>query len=96
MKRTLLLLLGLVLFMGWRATAQETFPMNGVNDHREGYYAFTNATIHKSADEKIENATMIIKDGKILNIGARMAVPAGAVEIDLQGKHLYPSFIDLL
>ena len=95
MKRTLLLLLGLVLFMVWRAEAQETFPMNGVNDHREGYYAFTNATIYKSADEKIENATMIIKDGKILNIGSRMAVPAGAVEIDLQGKFIYPSFIDL-
>ena len=75
--------------------AQETFPMNGVNDHREGYYAFTNATIYKSADEKMENATMIIKDGKILNIGTRMAVPAGAVEIDLQGKFIYPSFIDL-
>ena len=68
MKRTLLLLLGLVLFMVCGVEAQETFPMNGVNDHREGYYAFTNATIYKSADEKMENATMIIKDGKILNI----------------------------
>ncbi len=95
MKKTLLLVFGLCLFLGFRALGQETFPINGVNDHREGYYAFTNATIHKSADETIENATMVIKKGKIISIGTRIPVPDGAITVDLKGKHVYPSFIDL-
>ena len=33
--------------------AQETFPVNGVADKREGCYAFTNATIVKDAQTHI-------------------------------------------
>jgi len=42
--------------------AQETFPVNGVADHRSGMYAFTQATIVKDASTTIENATLLIKD----------------------------------
>ncbi|HFB99652.1 MAG TPA: amidohydrolase, partial [Phaeodactylibacter sp.] len=75
--------------------AQITFPRNGVYDEREGFYAFTNATIFKSYNEKVENATMIIKDGRVQIVGTRIAIPKGAVVIDLKGKYIYPSFIDL-
>ena len=44
---------------------QETFPRNNVADHREGLYAFTNATIYTKYNEKIENATMVIRNGKV-------------------------------
>ena len=47
--------------------AQPTFPENGVADPRHGYYAFTNATIVKDAASTLTNATMIIKDGKIVS-----------------------------
>ena len=95
MKKTLLLLLSFFFLVGIPLQAQETFPTNGVNDYREGLYVFTNATIHKSHKEKVENGTMIIKNGKIVAIGTRIPVPNGAISIDLQGKHIYPSFIDL-
>lgn len=74
--------------------AQVTFPRNGVADNREGTYAFTNATIFKSWNEKLENATLIIRKGKVEAIGTGIAVPKDAVVIDAAGKTIYPSFIE--
>ncbi|NOT51563.1 MAG: amidohydrolase family protein [Chitinophagaceae bacterium] len=85
----------LSLFFSFQLIAQPTFPENGVADPRHGHYAFTNATIVKDAANTIANATMIIKDGRIISVGAGLAVPAGAVEIDCKGKYIYPSFIDI-
>ncbi|MEZ4932168.1 MAG: hypothetical protein R2788_08635 [Saprospiraceae bacterium] len=64
-------------------------------DHREGLYAFTNATIHKSWNEMLDNATLVIRNGKVESIGQGIAVPDGAVVLDLAGKSIYPSFIDI-
>ncbi len=75
--------------------AQVTYPRNGVADHREGLYAFTNATIYKSWNEKLDNATLIIRKGKVEAIGQGIAVPGDAVVIDASGKTIYPSFIDI-
>jgi imidazolonepropionase-like amidohydrolase len=75
--------------------AQPTFPENGIADPRHGHYAFTNATIVKDASTTLTNATMVIKDGRIMAVGANLPIPAGAVEVDCKGKYLYPSFIDI-
>ena len=75
--------------------AQETFPENGVADPRHGYYAFVNATIVKDASATLNNASLIIKDGKIVAVGSNLKTPAGAVEVDCKGKYIYPSFIDI-
>jgi hypothetical protein len=74
---------------------QATFPENGVVDPRHGTYAFTNATIVKDVATTLNNATMVIKDGKIISVGTSVKVPNGAVEIDCKGKFIYPSFIDI-
>ncbi|MFN2457526.1 MAG: amidohydrolase family protein [Chitinophagaceae bacterium] len=75
--------------------AQPTFPENGVANPRLGYYAFTNATIVKDANATLNDATVIIKDGRIVAVGKGLKAPQGAVEIDCKGKFLYPSFIDI-
>ncbi len=76
-------------------SAQETtFKANGPDDYREGLHAFTNVTLYKDYKTKIENATLIIKNGKVVEAGAGVAVPAGAIMHDLKGKFIYPSFID--
>jgi imidazolonepropionase-like amidohydrolase len=75
--------------------AQETFPLNGIADKREGCYAFTNATIVKDAQTTITNATLVIKDGKIISVGVGIAIPKDAVVIDCKDKFIYPSFIDI-
>lgn len=75
-------------------TAQETYPYNGVYDQRDGHYAFTGATVHVSPERTVENATLTIKNGKVTGVTAGGQVPAGAVEVKLNGKHVYPSFIE--
>jgi hypothetical protein len=75
--------------------AQPTFPVNGVGDERETTYAFKNATIVKNAQQQISNATMLVRNGKIIAIGTMVTVPTDAIVIDCTGKFIYPSFIDV-
>lgn len=75
--------------------AQETYPVNGVQDYRERYVAFTHATIVKDPQTILKDATLIIKEGKIIAVGNNLSVPKDAASIDCKGKYIYPSFIDL-
>ncbi len=88
-------LLVLQLLATGSAIAQVTFPRNGVADQREGLYAFTHATIHTSWQEKMEDATLLIRKGKVEEVGRDVRIPADAVVVDAKGKTIYPSFIDL-
>ncbi len=78
------------------ASAQQTFPINGVQDYREDYFAFTHATIIKDSKTILNDATLIIKQGKIIAVGNNISVPKDAATIDCKGKYIYPSFIDLI
>ena len=83
------------LFMATLSFAQETFPVNGVADKRSGAYAFVHANIVKDANTTLKDATLVIREGRIVAVGANVAVPADAVRIDCKDKYLYPSFIDI-
>ncbi len=89
--------ISLLLFCLWSiiSLAQTTFPKNGVYDDQEGHYAFINATIYVSPQKKLEKATLLIKKGKIIATGTALNIPEDAIVIDLQGKYIYPSFIEL-
>ena len=93
MKKLLWVIAGM--WMTYHSTAQETYPVNGVADRREGAYAFTNATIVKDPQTTIRNATMVIRDGIIIAVGTSVAIPKDAVVVDCKDKYLYPSFIDI-
>lgn len=75
--------------------AQETFPVNGVADNRTGTYAFTNATIVKDPTTTLQNATLLIREGRIVAVGNNVAIPPEAVVTDCKGKYIYPAFIDI-
>ena len=76
--------------------AQDYFPSNsGVISNNTNYTAFTNATIHVSPTEIIDNATLLIKDGKVVSVGNSVNIPKNTTKINLTGKTIYPSFIDL-
>lgn len=83
------------LLMATATTAQVTYPVNGVADPKDGCYAFTHATLVKDAQTTLQNATLVVRDGKIVAAGASAAIPKDAVVIDCQGKYIYPSFVDM-
>jgi len=75
--------------------AQVTSPVNGVVDPRTGCYAFTHATIVKDGQTTLNNATLVIREGKITGVGANAPIPKDAVVINCKGKYIYPSLIDI-
>jgi imidazolonepropionase-like amidohydrolase len=74
-----------------------TYPRNGVYDQRPGLYAFTHATIQVDYQTKISDATLLIREGKVVGVGpsATLKIPAGAVVQDLAGKYIYPGLVDI-
>jgi imidazolonepropionase-like amidohydrolase len=56
--------------------------------------AITGGTVYPVSGPKIENATVLIRDGRIAAVGASVAVPAGATRIDAAGKWITPGLID--
>lgn len=95
MKKILYLLVAALLCHSVLAQQPETFPVNGTYDQRDGLYAFTNATIYTNYNKKIEKATLLIQNGKVVQVGTAVTIPKNAVKIDLKGKFIYPAFIDL-
>jgi len=75
--------------------AQETFPVQGVSQPNNSTYAFTHATLVMGPGKTLSNATLLVKEGKILAAASNVPIPSGALVFDLKGKYLYPSFIDL-
>ena len=74
-----------------------TYPRNGVYDERPGLYAFTHATIQADYQTRLTDATLVIRDGRVVALGptASTKVPAGAVVQDLGGKYIYPGLVDI-
>ena len=88
-----LLVVFLLSFIG---NAQDYFPKNdGVKQSFKNHVAITHATIYVSPSQKLENATLLCKDGKIIEVGTNVTLPKNATIIDATGKTIYPSFIDI-
>ncbi|WP_025741471.1 amidohydrolase family protein [Aquimarina pacifica] len=76
-------------------TGQEYFPKNdGVTTPDTNYTVFTNATIHPTPEVTIKKGTLVIQKGKIVEIGTSVTIPKNSITVDLDGKHIYASFID--
>ncbi|MEL0645503.1 amidohydrolase family protein [Olleya sp. Ti.3.14] len=85
-----------LLLCSYFSFAQEYVPKNdGVKTNTSNYTALTNAKIYVTPNQVIENGTLLIKDGKVVSSGAAVTIPKNAVVIDVTGKSIYPSFIDI-
>lgn len=75
--------------------AQPTFPVNGIADPKQTTYAFIHATVVVSPGTSLQNATLLVKEGKIIAAGTSVSIPRDAMLVDCKGKFIYPSFIDI-
>ncbi|MEZ6242782.1 MAG: amidohydrolase family protein [Phycisphaerales bacterium] len=80
-------------------------PTNGPKHADPDWYAIVGATVHVSPDETYEQATVVIRGGRIVSVQAAVtprgdgkpnppAPPAGARVFDATGLHVYPGLID--
>lgn len=84
----------LILVGSVSALGAETTPEFGIRDKSPTVMAFTNATIVVSPTIKYDHATLVIRDGRIVSVGPNATIPDEAIVIDLQGKTVYPAFVD--
>lgn len=88
-------LITVLLFVIVYCNAQEEFPYNGVKENSRTSYYLYNAHIHISPHHSIEEGAIYVIDDKIEYIGNQTDIPNNAVSFDVNGAHIYPSFIDL-
>ncbi len=85
----------LLLFCTGLVMGQDYFPKNdGVKEKNNNYTAFTNAVLYVTPSQVIRKGTLLIQNGKVIAAGRSVNIPQNAIVIDLEGKHIYPSFID--
>ena len=78
----------LFFFLSFGLYGQDYFIVNdGVKTKDYEYNVFVNANIY-SNNNIIKNATLIEKDGKIVNIGTGIKIPENSIVNDLAGKYI--------
>lgn len=78
------------------ASAQDTDrPDPNMSDTPAPAYVIRGARVVTVSGADMENATVVISNGRIAAVGASANAPAGAQEIDGRGLTVYPGMIDL-
>ncbi|MDB5028665.1 MAG: amidohydrolase [Candidatus Eremiobacteraeota bacterium] len=57
--------------------------------------AITGGTVYPVSGPKIAGGTVVIRDGRIVAVGANVAIPAGARRIDARGKTVTPGLVNV-
>jgi imidazolonepropionase-like amidohydrolase len=80
----------------YRASAQvDDAPVVGVSDRRTEVYGLKNAKVVVDYQTTLENTDILISNGRIEAVGKNLVFPKGAIVLDLTGKTVYPSFVDV-
>jgi len=88
------LVLCIFLCSGSMHSHSQTHRQTGLRDNTPEIYAFTGARIVTKPGVIIENATLVIRNGIIEAVGQNIMIPDDAWVIDLEGKNIYPGFIE--
>jgi len=65
-----------------------------MKDNTPAVHAFTNAIIYTHPGTVLQNATLVIRNGVIESVGTNVDLPADARVWNMEGKTIYPGFID--
>ena len=75
---------------------QVYFPNNeSVMSRNNNYTAIINAKIYVSSTKVFEKGTLLILKEKIVAVGNAVIIPKNSKIINVEGKSIYPSFIDM-
>lgn len=70
-------------------------PSNGVPASSMNQIAITNVDVYVRPDLKVENATILIENGKIKNVGKLLFIPDGYAVYNREGFTVLPAFVEL-
>lgn len=86
--KNIILLLACFLFTTSASIAQQ------VEKSTYGAFALTNAAVETVTKGRLENATVIIRNGVIEAVGSNVAIPGDAIVINCKDLTIYPGMID--
>jgi len=69
-------------------------PLSAQAQRTATVYAIKGGKIHTLAGPAIDNATVIMREGKIAAVGVNVEIPLGAQVIDATGLDVYPGLFD--
>lgn len=69
-------------------------PHNGPRPVDPGWYALQNARIVPEPGKELARGTVVMRDGRIVEVAAGAAAPKGATVIDCTGLTIYPGLIE--
>lgn len=76
------------------AAQQDAAPTHGLRETVPGHVAFVDATVVVNPERTVEDATLVVRDGRVVSVEAGGEPPAGARVVDVAGKWIYPGFVD--
>ena len=85
-------LLFLLAMLAASATAQTPLDLPPASER--GSVLLRGATVHTVTNGTMENADVLVEDGKIARVGTGLQAPRGVRVIDATGKHVMPGIID--
>ncbi|MBC8192028.1 MAG: amidohydrolase family protein [Candidatus Marinimicrobia bacterium] len=88
MKNSILLVILTTVLLG------QTEPLKDLMHVNPRVFVLQNAVVHIEPGQSISNASIVIRDGIILEVGTKVNVPEDAAIIDMDGDHIYAGFID--
>ncbi len=89
MKKNILLLSGLFILLSSVALMAQQ-----VEKSTYGTFALINAAVETVTNGRLEQATVIIRNGVIEAVGTGIPIPSDAVVIDCKGLTIYPGMVD--
>ncbi len=94
--RGLAFALGLSFFSGFSLGQRSagTKPDVGILEHKNDCFAIQNVTIVPEPGRILEKATVVVRGGKIVEVGANVSIPPEAQIIEMTGKTIFPGFVD--
>jgi imidazolonepropionase-like amidohydrolase len=81
-----------LLLPGW--SHAQTARVAGIRERTPAVFALTNARMVTAPGRQIRRGTLVVRDGIIEDVGRRASIPADAWVVDLEGKTIYPGFLD--
>ncbi len=77
-----------------RCAPPEPRSTTGTDSDAESVLAITNARIYPVSGPPIDRGTLLVRSGKILEVGSAVVVPDGAGVLDARGKSLIPGLVE--
>jgi imidazolonepropionase-like amidohydrolase len=69
-------------------------PANGPATHNPGWHAFVGGSVVVAPGQRIDNATLVIRGGRVVAVAADTPPPEGAQTHDCSGLVIYPGLVE--